>query len=151
MEKHVVTDNVAVADRLMNAPYATTGATVVTAAAVDPERGLTDVQVRERRERFGLNQLAEAPPVPAWRTFLRQFRELVVLLLFAAALIAGVLGEWADSLAILAIVGLNGIIGFLQEFRAEQALAALCHLATPTARVVRDGQLQTIPARRGSR
>ena len=85
--------------------------------------------------------------MPTWRKFLRQFGDLVVLILIAAAIIAGILDEWADSLAILAIVCLNAVIGFVQEHRAERALAALRRLATPTAKVVRDGKLKTIPTR----
>ena len=74
---------------------------------------------------YGPNRLIEKPPVSAWRRFLDQFRDLVIWILIVAAIIAGLLGEWSDTLAILAIVLLNGLLGFFQEERAEQALAAL--------------------------
>jgi Ca2+-transporting ATPase len=113
----------------------------------DPSRGLGAAEVERRRERFGPNQLREEPPVPRWKRFLAQFQELVVLILLAAALVSGAMGEWADALAILAIVVLNGAFGFLQEDRASRALAALRTMSAPSARVVRDGALQTIAAR----
>jgi Ca2+-transporting ATPase len=99
------------------------------------------------RERHGFNELVEAPPVPLWRKFLSQFTDLVIWILIVAALISGLLGEWADTLAILAIVLLNGLLGFFQEERAEQALAALQKLSAPLAKVFRDGVLQSLPAR----
>jgi Ca2+-transporting ATPase len=70
----------------------------------------------------------------------------VVAILIAAAVISGIMGEWADALAILAIVLLNGILGFLQEERAGRSLAALKKLSSPTARVVRDGALALVPS-----
>ena len=113
----------------------------------DAVRGLTDAQIAEARSRHGFNELAEAPPVPRWKKLLGQFKELVIVILIVAAVIAGLLGEWTDALAILAIVVLNGILGFLQEERAEHALAALRKLSAPLAKVIRSGQLQALPAR----
>ena len=111
------------------------------------ERGLSAPRVAELGARHGPNQLAEAPPVPMWRRFLGQFREPVIGILIVAAVIAGAMGEWVDTLAILAIVLLNGLLGFLQEERAGRALAALQGLSAPLARVIRDGVLQAVPAR----
>jgi Ca2+-transporting ATPase len=113
----------------------------------DTEKGLSMPESNSRLERYGPNKLAEAPASPAWRMLLRQFTEVVVLMLIGAAVIAGIVGEWADSLAILAIVLLNGVIGFLQEQRAERALDALQRISTPTAKVIRDGHLRTIDTR----
>ena len=114
---------------------------------VDAERGLDAPRVAELREEYGPNQLAEAPPVSRWRRFLGQFREPVIVILIVAAVIAGAMGEWVDTLAILAIVLLNGLLGFLQEERAGQALAALRKLSAPLAKVLRGGVLQSVPAR----
>ena len=113
---------------------------------VDAERGLDAPRVAELREEYGPNQLAEAPPVSMWRRFLGQFREPVIAILIVAAVIAGAMGEWVDTLAILAIVLLNGLLGFFQEERAGQALAALRKLSAPLAKVLRDGVLQAVPA-----
>ena len=118
----------------------------ITSLEVDAERGLTAGQVQDRRARFGANQLAEAPPVLVWRKVLAQFKDLVIWILIVAAVISGVLGEWVDTMAILAIVLLNGVIGFFQEERAERALAALQKLSAPMAKVVREGVLRSMPA-----
>jgi Ca2+-transporting ATPase len=120
---------------------------VVERLGTDADRGLSEERAAELRSQFGPNELAEAPPKPLWRKFLRQFRELVVLILIGAAVVAGAVGEWPDAMAILAIVLLNGVIGFFQEQRAEQTLRALRQLATPMARVVREGRIQVVAAR----
>lgn len=115
--------------------------------ATDAEKGLTSAQVAERRAQYGYNELAETPPPPLWQKFLGQFNELLVWILIIAAVLSGAVGEWADALAILAIVILNALLGFYQEERAERALAALKQLSAPLAKVVRDGLPQVIPAR----
>lgn len=116
------------------------------AGEVSVEYGLPAAEVQKRSQRFGANQLSEAPPVPMWRKIVAQFKDLVIWILIVAAIIAGVMGEWADTAAILAIVLVNGIIGFLQEEKAGRALAALQKLSSPMAKVIRDGTLQSVPA-----
>jgi len=120
---------------------------------VDPARGLDPAEARARLKRYGRNELPAAPPPPRWLRFLGQFRDPLTGLLLAATLISFVvwLIERADTLpfealTILAIVLLNGILGFVQESRAEQAVAALRAMAAPQARVLRDGRPQAIPA-----
>jgi Ca2+-transporting ATPase len=134
-------------DRPVEHPHAASAEAVLQAVGSDAARGMTGSQVAEGRDRFGFNELAETPPTPIWKKLLAQFKELVIWILIAAAVVAGVAGEWADTLAILAIVVMNGIIGFLQEEKAERALAALQKLSAPMAKVIRDGTLQTVPAR----
>ena len=113
---------------------------------IDGRSGLTSQRAAELLQQHGPNQLQEAPPTPAWKRFLAQFQELVVWILIVAAVVAGLANEWVDTIAILAIVLVNGIIGFLQEARAEQALAALKRLSSPSAKAIRDGHLQSVPA-----
>jgi len=127
-------------------PHASAIEVVVTGLATDAERGLDGRRAAELLDQHGPNRLVASPPVPTWRRFLDQFRALVIWILIAASLIAGALGEWSDTLAILAIVLLNGLLGFLQEERAGKALAALRRLSVPMAKVRRDGRLQVIPA-----
>jgi Ca2+-transporting ATPase len=114
---------------------------------VDPGYGLTLEEVARRREEHGWNELAEKPLRPAWIRFLMHFTDLMVLLLIGAAILSIALGETVDAVAIIAIVILNGVISFVQEERAGQALAALRKLSQPLAKVLREGQVQTVPAR----
>ncbi len=109
-------------------------------------QGLTTAQVLDRRKAFGPNGLPEAPRASPVRVFLRQFSSFLVLILILAAVIALLLGEKIDTLAILIVVLLNGILGFVQEWRAETALEALKKMLSPTALVIRDGREQIIAA-----
>ncbi len=110
------------------------------------EQGLSHAEVTSRTEKYGLNQLQEAPK----RTFLQmvidQLKSFVIILLISAAVISGILGEWVDAIAILLIVVLNAVMGVVQESRAEEALAALKKMASPEAHVIRNGKRDTIPA-----
>jgi Ca2+-transporting ATPase len=128
-------------------PHAVATEGVLKSLATDRERGLTAPEASTRIEQHGPNQLEEALPVPLWKKLLAQFNELVIWILIVAAIISGVVGEWADTAAIIAIVIMNGIIGFWQEEKAERALASLQKMFAPMAKVIRDGVLQSIPAR----
>ena len=81
------------------------------------------------------------------KVFVAQFASLIIWVLIAAAVVSGLLGEWLDTGAILAIVVLNAVLGFVQEYRAEKSLAALRKLTSPTSRVVRDGERSIVAAR----
>ena len=113
----------------------------------DSERGLAGEEVERRHAEFGPNELPEAPPPSMLKLFLSQFTSVIVWVLIGAAVISGLLEDWLDSAAILAIVLLNGVLGFIQEFRAERSLAALRNMSVATARVFREGVLRSIPAR----
>jgi len=113
----------------------------------DRKEGLSKKRAKDLLDRFGYNEIAELPPMPLWRKFLYQFKELVIWILIVAAVISGLLGDWPDTLAILAIVLLNAILGFVQEERAQRALHALRKLSAPHAKTLREGVLQTLPAR----
>jgi len=109
--------------------------------------GLSREEAARRRQETGFNELAHIPPPPVWKLFLDQFRSGVVWLLIIAALVSGGMGEWIDTIAILAIVLLNGVLGFVQEDRSRRALDALRELSVPMARVERSGKLENIAAR----
>ena len=113
---------------------------------VEPTRGLTDEEALARSTRFGPNQLVDRGTRPAWRLLLDQFASVLVMVLVVAAVVAGAVGKPSDAAAILAIVILNAILGFVQEYRAEHAMAALRTLAVPTVRVKRAGQLSEASA-----
>lgn len=128
----------------VDSPHAKSASEVLAVLKVDPRIGIAETEAAERQKRFGLNQLAEAPPVPAWRKLLAQFKDLLIWILIGAAVISGFLGEGVDAIAILAIVLLNGVIGFFQEEKAERALTALRKLSAPVAKVCRGGTLRSI-------
>jgi Ca2+-transporting ATPase len=113
----------------------------------DPARGLSAEQAARRLEQVGGNEIEEGRRRGPLRLLLEQFTDFMILVLLAAALISGVIGDLADTLVILVIVVLNAAIGFVQAYRAERAIAALKAMAAPAAHVLRDGQSTTLPAR----
>ena len=112
---------------------------------VDAERGLSDEEVEKRRLSYGANRLASDAGNHPLIILARQFTNLMILVLVVAAVIAGLIGEGLDALAILVIVLLNGVIGFVQEYRAERALQALQQLSAPHVEVLRAGESRRIP------
>ena len=108
--------------------------------------GLTSAEALQRLQQYGPNEVARARPTSPWRMLLAQFKSPVIWLLFAACVVSGVLGEVADAVAIGAIVILNSLVGFLQEYRAERAVLALRSMTAPRARVLRDGRTIVIAA-----
>jgi Ca2+-transporting ATPase len=118
---------------------------VVRRLATDAIEGLSAGEAALRLSKHGPNMLEAPSAVPWWRTFLAQFRELLIWILIAAAIVAGIIGDWTDAAAIVAIVLVNAVIGSLQEDRAQRALAALRGMSAPLARVIRDGVPSSIP------
>ena len=110
------------------------------------ETGLAAEEARRRLAQYGPNELHEKARKTVWAMFLDQFKDFMILVLIAAAVIAGVIGDPEDSIAIAVIVLLNAVLGFIQEYRAEKAMAALKRLSAPTATVLRDGHPESLPA-----
>ena len=108
--------------------------------------GLTPWEAARRLMVFGENRLEKKERLSPLRLFFSEFTDFMVLVLLGAVIISGALGEWHDAITILAIVFLNAILGFVQEYRAERSLQALKELSAPQARVLRGGELQVIPA-----
>lgn len=106
--------------------------------------GLTDKEAIERLEKYGPNQLVEKKKKPAWLLFLNQFKDVMILILMAAAIISGLVGDLKDTIVILIIVLLNAIVGFVQEYRAEKAMEALKKMSSPTATVLRNGSPKNV-------
>ena len=111
-----------------------------------PSRGLSDTDAAERLARHGRNQLHEKKGPSPLGQFLDQFKDFLIWVLIGAAVVSGFLGEWVDALAIIAIVILNSIMGFVQEYRAEKSLAVLKKLASPNSKVIRNGDYRVIPS-----
>lgn len=133
-------------------PYRLPVQAVLEGLQSDPIRGLTSAEAATRHEQYGPNELPPPPIVPAWKKFLAQFANPLTILLLVATVVSFI-AWWIErdapipyeTITILAIVLLNGILGFVQEHRAEQAVAALQAMAAANARVLRDGATQTIP------
>ena len=126
---------------------------VLTALGTDERRGLSEAEARARLERYGRNELTAEKPVPAWRKFLSQFQDVLVILLLIATTISA--GLWLferesalpyEAIAIFAVVLLNAVMGYIQESRAEEAVAALRQMSAAHANVIRDGERQSITA-----
>ena len=120
---------------------------VVRELSTDLDNGLTPEDARDRLQKFGPNELTERPRPGFLALLWDQFNNYLVIILIVAAVIAALLGEYVDAVAIMCIVVLNAVIGVVQESKAEQALAALKKMAAPNAQVLRDGHQITVPAR----
>jgi len=118
---------------------------VLAALSAQPE-GLSQAEADRRLQRHGPNRLAESAPVSAWMRLLRQFNNTLLIVLMLAAAVTGWMGHWVDTAVIAAVVVLNAVIGFVQEGKAEKALAAIRHLLAPHAVVLRDGHARDVDA-----
>ncbi|MCA9950477.1 MAG: cation-translocating P-type ATPase [Anaerolineales bacterium] len=110
------------------------------------ETGLSDAEATRRLEKYGLNELVDKGGKSPWLMLWDQLKELMVVILIIAAVVSFLLGEHEDAIIIMAIVVLNAVIGFSQEYRAEQAVAALKKLAVPTVQVRRNKRTEEISA-----
>lgn len=112
----------------------------------DAHHGLTTSEAARRLAETGPNQLIDHGVKSPWRILGEQLTALMVVILLAAAAVSAAIGDWKDAVAILGIVVLNAVLGFVQEFRAERALAALKKLAAPVVKVRRDGVVREMSA-----
>src|ERR671914_1704565 len=126
---------------------------VLAALDTDARRGLSEDEARARLEEFGPNELAAEPAIPAWRRFLAQFTDVLVILLLIATAISAALWVYQrdaalpyEAIAIFAVVLLNAAIGYIQESRAEAAVAALRAMSADEAMVIRGGERRRVPA-----
>ncbi len=111
-----------------------------------PQVGLSEAEAKGRLARLGANLLISKPPEGPWRIFLRQFQDFMVLVLLGTVLVSIMLGEYLDATAIFAIVFLNSILGFSQEYKAEKSIDMLGKLAAPHSKVLRDGHKSIVDA-----
>jgi Ca2+-transporting ATPase len=134
-------------------PYQQSAEAVLGALATDAKNGLTESEAHSRLKQYGRNELKAEKPVPAWRRFLAQFSDVLVILLLIATAISAALWLYEresalpyEAIAIAGIVLLNAVLGFVQESRAEAAVAALRAMSAGEASVTRDGELRRVPA-----
>jgi Ca2+-transporting ATPase len=113
---------------------------------VDPGRGLEAGEVAARLARHGRNELAEVSRRPPWQLFVDQFRNVLIAVLVGAAVLAGLVGDFKDTIVITVVLLINAVLGFVQENRAERSLAALRQMLVATARARRHGVVTDVPA-----
>jgi Ca2+-transporting ATPase len=111
------------------------------------EKGLSEEEAKRRLQEFGPNELVERKRVTPLQIFLGQFKDVFVIMLLIAIGISVAIGEIIDASTIGAIVVLNAVVGFVQEYRSEKAMEAMKKLTAPKARVLRDGKEKSVPAR----
>ncbi|MGH7825996.1 MAG: cation-translocating P-type ATPase [Candidatus Binatia bacterium] len=134
-------------------PYRQSVDDALAALGTDARLGLSEAEARARLARHRRNELTAEKPVPAWRKFLAQFQDALVILLLVATVISAALWLYErdsalpyEAIAILAVVLLNAVMGYIQQARAEQAVAALRQMSAAHAHVVRGGERQSIAA-----
>ncbi|MFN2239274.1 MAG: cation-translocating P-type ATPase [Thermoanaerobaculia bacterium] len=121
---------------------------VISELDTDPERGLSQGESEERLERYGPNEIRSGEAVSWWQLVLRQFKDPLIYLLIAAAIVSVLIQEVMDATLIMAVVVLNAVIGFYQESRAVKAIRSLAEMTAPKAHVIRDGEEHEIPSRK---
>jgi len=109
--------------------------------------GLKEEEVKQRLEKYGLNELKETKRTTAFQIFLNQFKDIFVIMLLIATAISLAVGEATDAITIAAIVVLNAVVGFVQEYRSEKAMDAMRKLTAPKARLMRNGKEVMVPAK----
>ncbi len=127
-------------------PWHTFAAGAVAERLETTEHGLSAEEARRRLERYGPNVIESEKREPWWGLLLHQFRDPLIYILLIAAAATLAIRDYTDTGVILAVVLLNAVVGFTQEFRARAAIRALARMAAPTAEVIRDGRTHTIPS-----
>jgi len=128
-------------------PWRVDATEVASALDTSTDVGLSGAAAGERLTEYGPNELVEKKQRPTWMLLLDQFTSPMILVLIAAAVTTALIGHTKDTVVILAIVVFNGVVGFVQEYRAGEAMDALKQMSSPDARVVRDGEVRLLPAR----
>ena len=109
------------------------------------ETGLSQAQAEESLKKFGRNELVEGKKKRAVRVFFEQYKDFLVIILIAAAIISGVLGDIESAAVILIVITINAVLGTIQHIKAEQSLNSLKQMSAPAAKVIRDGEIKVIP------
>jgi Ca2+-transporting ATPase len=131
---------------MAEAPHARNAEAVAALLQVATQSGLDSEEAQSRLLRVGPNRLPQAPTRSPWRVLLAQFKSILILILLGAVVLAALVGSTKDAVVILAVVVINALVGFYQEYRAERSLAALKSMLPSKARVRRDGVSQEVPA-----
>ena len=122
---------------VIDKPFALTGSEVLSKYGVDKEQGLTEEEVQSRRDKFGVNRLRQHKSRSIWSVLVAQFKSIIIGLLAVAAIAAFLYGEWVEGWAVLVVILINTLIGFVTELRAVRAMEALSKMGTVKTRVKR--------------
>src|SRR3989344_6858893 len=109
------------------------------------EKGLTEEQVRQKQLEFGKNEITSQKTFSAIALFFSQFKNILIIILFIAAIVSFIIGDAIDGFFILAVIILNACFGFVQEYKAEKSIEKLKEYVKSTTRVIRDGKETQIP------
>lgn len=126
--------------------YGRTGEEVTQLLESHAERGLSLSEISQRHKLYGLNELAVASGQPVWLRFLLQFNQALLYILIIAGATKAFLGSWTNAAVIWGVTLINAVIGFVQESKAEGAIAALAKAVTTEATVIREGKKQVVPS-----
>ncbi len=127
--------------------YRKSVASVLSEVIADPVKGLSKEEAEHRLHKYGINELKKQKTASALKIFLEQFTSPLIWLLIIATVISAALKEYVDAIVILAIVILNALLGFAQEYKAERTIDALQKLAAPRAKVIRNGHITEVKSR----
>lgn len=109
-------------------------------------KGLTEKEAKKRLKDYGKNSIENKKKISPYKIFITQFNDFIIWVLIGATIISGFMGEKADAITIMIIVIMNAILGFVQEYKTEKSLEALKEMTSPTAKVIRDSNVQVINA-----
>ncbi|MDY6838467.1 MAG: HAD-IC family P-type ATPase [Thermodesulfobacteriota bacterium] len=127
-------------------PWARSWEEVVKELLVSPEKGLSSAEAAERRRQYGPNRLRETKPLSVWAILFNQFKGLIVVFLIAAAVVAFAFGDHVEGAAIIAVILINALIGFVTELKGARSVEALRKMGSVASRVRRDSKIQEIAA-----
>ena len=119
--------------------------TLVRELGADPENGFSEAQAGEKLNEFGRNELDDGPGVQPIKILIRQVANAMMLVLIMAMVVSFAIESWIEGGVVTAVIVLNIVVGFLQEFQAEKTMDSLRSLSSPTANVVRDGSIVNVP------
>ena len=130
----------------IQAPWSSSYDDIAHSLDTDFKKGLSSKKAEHRLHRYGPNSLEQKSQVSAWSVLYEQFKNLIVLLLAAAAALSFAFGQWLEGVSICIALAINVIIGFVTEFKAKRSMEALRQMSETTARVLRDGSTMEIPS-----
>ena len=133
-------------NRNSSAPWSKDPEQVLKDQNVNPEQGLSTQEIEKHRSKIGYNRLRTKDRQSVWKILINQFKNIIIWLLIASALLSFIFGKWIDGIAVIIVILINTVIGFVTELRAIRSMEALREMTQVNARVRRDGELRQIPA-----